>query len=75
MTQLDLHYTHILAIHGYMYMKVFNSLSLRMLVPNSWDQQGRLASKETVNGLENNLTISFPSNISHKSLSTELLAP
>ena len=32
-----------------------------------------MASKETENGLENNLTII--SNISHKSLSTKLLAP
>ena len=42
-----------------------------MLVPNSRDRQGKLASKETKNGSENNLTITFPSNTSHKSLSTE----
>ena len=34
-----------------------------------------MASKETENGSENNLTITFLSNTSHKSLSTELLAP
>ena len=34
-----------------------------------------MASEETENGSENNLTIAFPSNTSHKSLSTELLAP
>ena len=33
-----------------------------------------MASEETENGSENNLTITFPSNTSHKSLSTELLA-
>ena len=47
-----------------------------MLVPNSRDRQGKqtMASKETENGLENNLIRTFPSNISHKSLSTKLLA-
>ena len=34
-----------------------------------------MASEETENGLENNLTIVFSSNTSHKSLSTELMAP
>ena len=34
-----------------------------------------IASEETENGSENNLTITFLSNTSHKSLSTELLAP
>ena len=33
-----------------------------------------MASKETENGSENNLTMTFPSNTSHKSLFTELLA-
>ena len=33
-----------------------------------------MASEETENGSENNLTITFLSNTSHKSLSTELLA-
>ena len=32
-----------------------------------------MASKETENGSENNLTITFPSNTSHTPLSTELL--
>ena len=32
-----------------------------------------MASDETENSLESNLTITFPSNTSHKSLSTELL--
>ena len=47
-------------------------ISLGMLVPNSRDQQGKLW---LLNSLENNLTITYPSNIGHKSLSTELLAP
>ena len=38
-----------------------------------------MASEETEkgseNGSKNNLTITFPSNTNHKSLSTELLAP
>ena len=34
-----------------------------------------MASGETENDSENNLTITFPSNTSNKSLSTELLAP
>ena len=34
-----------------------------------------MASEETENSSENNLTIIFPSNTSDKSLSTELLAP
>ena len=35
-----------------------------------------MAFKETENGLENNLTITFPSNYTvHESLSNELLAP
>ena len=34
-----------------------------------------MASKEIENGLENKLTITFPSNTSHKSLSTEPLVP
>ena len=34
-----------------------------------------MASEETENGLENDLIVTFPSNTSHKSLSTELLAP
>ena len=34
-----------------------------------------MASEETENGSENNLIITFLSNISHKYLSTELLAP
>ena len=59
-TQLGLHYTHIFSYTWLYVHEGFNSLSLGMLVPNSWDRQGRLASKETVNGLENNLTISFP---------------
>ena len=33
-----------------------------------------MASEETNNVLENNLTITFPSNTSHKSLSTELIS-
>ena len=33
-----------------------------------------MVSKETENGSENNLAITFPSNTSHKSISTELLA-
>ena len=33
-----------------------------------------MASEETENGSDNNLTITFPSNTSHKSLPTELLA-
>ena len=34
-----------------------------------------MASEETENGLENNFIITFTSNISHNSLSMELLAP
>ena len=34
-----------------------------------------MASKETENGSENNLSMTFLPNTSHKSLSTELLAP
>ena len=34
-----------------------------------------MASKETGNSSENNFTMAFPSNTSHKSLSTKLLAP
>ena len=34
-----------------------------------------MASEETENSLENNLTITFSSNITHESLSTELLVP
>ena len=34
-----------------------------------------MASVETENGTENKLTITFPPNTSHKSLSTELLPP
>ena len=34
-----------------------------------------MESEETENGYENNLTITFLSNTSHKSLSTELLTP
>ena len=34
-----------------------------------------MASEETENGSENNLTITFPSSTTHKSLSNELLAP
>ena len=34
-----------------------------------------MASEETGNSSENNLTVAFSSNTSHKSLSTELLAP
>ena len=34
-----------------------------------------MASEETENSSENNLTITFASNTSHKSLSTELLEP
>ena len=34
-----------------------------------------MASEETENGSENNLTITFLLNTTHKSLSTELLAP
>ena len=34
-----------------------------------------MASEETENGAESNLTIIFPLNTSDKSLSTELLAP
>ena len=34
-----------------------------------------MASEETEHGSENNLTITFPSNTSHKSFSTEVLAP
>ena len=33
-----------------------------------------MSSKETEKGLDNNLTITFPSNTSCKSVSTELLA-
>ena len=34
-----------------------------------------MASEETENGSESNLTITFPLNTNHKPLSTELLAP
>ena len=44
-------------------------LSLSILIPNSRDQLGWLP-----NSLENNLTITYPSNTGHISLSTELLA-
>ena len=47
-------------------------LSLGTLVPNSRDRQGKLW---LPNVLENNLTITCPSDTGHKSLSTELLAP
>ena len=47
-------------------------LSLGMLVPNSRDQHGK---PWFPNALENNLTITCPSNTSHKSLSTKLIAP
>ena len=51
-------------------------ISLGTLVPNSRDRQGKLwLPKKQKNGSENNLTIAFLSNTSHKSLSTELLAP
>ena len=51
-------------------------ISLGTLVPNSRDRQGKsMASEETENSSENNLTITFLSNTSHKSLSTEPLAP
>ena len=46
-------------------------ISLGTLVPNSRDRQGKLWLPSV---LENNLTITCPSNTSHKSLSTELLA-
>ena len=47
-------------------------ISLGTLVPNSRNRQGKLWPP---NILENNLTITCPSNTGHKSLSTELLAP
>ena len=47
-------------------------LSLGTLVPSSRDLQEKLW---LLNVLENNLTITCPSNTGYKSLSTELLAP
>ena len=42
-----------------------------MLVLNSMDQQGKLWLPK----MDNSFTITYPLNISHKSLSTEILAP
>ena len=47
-------------------------VSIGTLVPNNKDQQGKLW---LLDSLENNLTITFPSNTGHKSLSSEILAP
>ena len=55
---------------------VWYNISLGTLVPNSRDEQEKtMASEVTENGSENNLTITFPSTTSHKSLSTKLLVP
>ena len=59
-------------IYIYIYIYIYVYISLGTLVPNSRDRQGKLW---LPNVLENNLTITCPSNTGHKSLSTKLLAP
>ena len=57
-----------------MFVEFLNTIyiaTLGTLVPNSRDRQGKLWLPSV---LENNLTITCPSNTGHKSLSTELLA-
>ena len=58
-------------IYIYVYIYMYIYISLGTLVPNSRDRQGKLWLPSV---LENNLTITCPSNTGHKSLSTELLA-
>ena len=59
-------------IGSYIAIANMQTLSLSTLVLNSRDQQGKLW---LPNILENNLTITCPSNTGHKSFSTKLLAP
>ena len=80
---VSLAYSSIYMVHQYIYLQLYMQLQSKLnkiiIRYVSTKQQGSkrktMASKETENGLENNLTTTFPSNTSHKSLSTELLAP
>ena len=59
------------------FSQIRSNILLSMLVQNSRDQQGKLwlPKKQKMAWKIRNLTITFPSNASHKSLSTELLTP
>ena len=68
-------YIHIY-IYIYIHIYIYIYISLGTLVPNSRERQGKLwLPKKQKTASENNLTITFLSNTSHKSLSTELIAP
>ena len=70
---IDKQYKIKVAISYIFQMYVF-TITLSTLVLNSRDLKGNLWPPKSTSG-KNHLTITFPSNVGHKSIGTKLLAP